>query len=92
MITWMILIYAIIVSGIGFILMGVDKKRARSNHWRIQESTFWKVAWLGGATGNWLGMSVFRHKTKHKSFVIGTPAIIIVHLVLFIVIKARLLS
>ncbi|GGA86489.1 DUF1294 domain-containing protein [Ornithinibacillus halotolerans] len=68
---------------LGFVLMGVDKKKARNNEWRIPERTLWGVALLGGAIGAFLGMRVFRHKTKHTSFRIGLPLIIVVHIVLF---------
>lgn len=90
--TYVFIIYLIIINLWGFLLMGVDKRRARQEKWRVQEKTFWTVAWIGGALGNWLGMSYFRHKTKHKSFTIGTPTIMILHIIIYVVIKARLLS
>ncbi len=88
----LLMLYFILINVVGFILMGVDKKRARNDKWRVQEKTLWTVAWFGGALGNWLGMSYFRHKTKHKLFTIGTPIIMVLHIVLYVVIKARLLS
>jgi uncharacterized membrane protein YsdA (DUF1294 family) len=30
--------------------------------------------------GAWLGMQIFRHKTKHTSFVVGIPAILVVQM------------
>ncbi|QHE53204.1 DUF1294 domain-containing protein [Pontibacillus sp. HMF3514] len=86
------IVYFVVINLIGFILMGVDKKRARNDKWRVQEKTLWTIAWIGGALGNWLGMSYFRHKTKHTMFTIGTPIIMVLHIVLYVVIKARLLS
>ncbi|MBN8236894.1 DUF1294 domain-containing protein [Halobacillus kuroshimensis] len=65
-----------------FILMGVDKKRAREQKWRIPEKQLWLAALLGGAFGGVLGMKVFRHKTKHKSFTVGFPLLIAAHGVL----------
>jgi len=84
--------YYFVINLIGFSLMGLDKRRARYDNWRIQEKTLWTLAWGGAALGNWLGMSYFRHKTKHKSFTIGTPIIMVLHIILYVVIKARLLS
>ena len=35
----------------------------------------------GGALGGMLGMLAFRHKTKHKSFVIGMPLLLLLNIV-----------
>ncbi len=76
--------YLLIVNVIGFVLMFVDKKRAQSNRWRIKEATLFLVAAIGGSIGSMLGMKVFRHKTKHLSFLIGMPAIFIVQVALVV--------
>ncbi|MGM8366758.1 DUF1294 domain-containing protein [Virgibacillus sp. W0181] len=65
--------YLIGVNFIGFLLMGIDKRKAKKQQYRIPERTFWILALLGGAVGSFIGMQIFRHKTKHKSFVIGMP-------------------
>lgn len=70
-------IYLIAINVIGFILMGIDKQRAQKNKWRIRERTLFFVAIIGGSIGSLLGMQIFRHKTKHKSFTIGIPCIIV---------------
>jgi uncharacterized membrane protein YsdA (DUF1294 family) len=67
---------------LGFVLMGIDKKKARNNERRIPERTLWGVAMLGGALGSFIGMNVFRHKTKHSSFKIGMPLLIAVNFIL----------
>ena len=54
-----------------FIAMGRDKKKARRGAFRVPEKTLFLLAFLGGATGGLLGMEVFRHKTKHGTFVWG---------------------
>ncbi len=79
-----ILVYLLIVNVIGFVLMFVDKKRAKNNQWRIKEATLFLSAAIGGSIGSMLGMKVFRHKTKHLSFLIGMPAIFIVQVALVI--------
>lgn len=58
---------------VALILMGADKKRAQRHRWRIPEATLLAVAALGGAGGAWLGMYLFRHKTKHLRFVLLVP-------------------
>ncbi len=65
----------IIINFIGYILMGVDKKRAIRGAWRISEASIFFVAFLGGALGCTLGMHHFRHKTKHWYFRLGLPFI-----------------
>ncbi|WP_188453449.1 DUF1294 domain-containing protein [Virgibacillus oceani] len=82
-----ILAYIIGINIGGFILMGLDKQRAKKRAWRISEKTLWITAILGGGIGSFLGMQVFRHKTKHALFRIGMPILIIVQLVLWIYIS-----
>ncbi len=79
-----ILIYLLLVNVIGFVLMFVDKKRAQNNQWRIKEATLFLTAAIGGSIGSMLGMKVFRHKTKHLSFMIGMPLIFIAQVALVI--------
>ncbi len=73
-----ILIYLVVMNIIGFAIMGIDKSKAKRGAWRIPEKTLFLIAILGGSIGSLLGMKQFRHKTKHKSFTIGMPAILIV--------------
>jgi len=75
-----VIAYFIGVNIVGFILMYVDKRKAMKNQYRIPERTFWLLGVLGSAIGNYIGMKVFRHKTKHRSFVIGMPVLIIVNI------------
>ena len=76
--------YLFVVNVIGFVLVFVDKKRAQNNQWRIKEATLFLTAAIGGSIGSMLGMKVFRHKTKHLSFLIGMPAIFIIQVALVI--------
>ena len=71
-----ILIYLAAVNGIAFLLCGIDKWKARRERWRIPEKTLFLSAIAGGSVGFLLGMQLFRHKTKHKSFTIGIPLIL----------------
>lgn len=65
----------------GFILVWLDKRRARRDEWRFRERTFFLWALAFGAVGILLGMYVFRHKTRHWSFRVGMPIIAIFNLV-----------
>ena len=65
----------------GFILMGVDKSRAKRDAWRIPEKTLFLTAILGGCVGAIAGMFFFHHKTRHWYFRFGLPAILVVQLV-----------
>ena len=76
----------------GFLAIGLDKSIAQNNEKRaragkrprrrIPEKTLFLLAALLGSPGVLLGMYLFRHKTKHRSFVLGIPAILAVQLLL----------
>lgn len=70
-------IYLLIVNLIAFSLMGLDKRRAKKDAWRIKETTLFLPVLLGGGVGGILGMKAFHHKTKHWYFRFGFPAILI---------------
>ena len=71
-----ILLYLLIINAVAFLLMLVDKIKARKNKWRIRESTLILSAVLGGSPGALAGMYLFRHKTLHLKFTIGIPVIL----------------
>lgn len=75
-----ITIYLLVLNIIGFLIMGIDKRRAKKRMWRIPEKTFFIVSLLGGSIGTWAGMYTFRHKTKHWYFVIGMPLILVLQI------------
>lgn len=77
----MIGIYITTMNILGFVFMGIDKQKAKNKKWRIKERTLFVIALLGGSIGSIIGMQVFRHKTKHKKFVIGMPFICIAQIV-----------
>ena len=80
-----IAIYLILVNLTGFIQMLADKQRAKKGAWRIPEKMLFLVAIIGGSIGSILGMYTFRHKTKHMSFVIGMPLILILQILLTVI-------
>lgn len=73
-------IYLLLINFISFASMGIDKRKAIRKQYRIPEKTLFFLALLGGSIGSILGMRVFRHKTKHLSFCVGMPAILILQL------------
>lgn len=75
-----ILIVLILMSLAAFIAMGIDKRRARLEKWRISEKVLFLLALLGGAVGGTVGMLVFRHKTKHWYFKFGFPILAVLQL------------
>ena len=72
----MFLFYLLLINAAAFLLMLVDKFKAKRNLWRIPESTLMLSAALGGSIGALAGMYLVRHKTKHKKFTIGIPLIL----------------
>ena len=68
-----LLLYLILINLLGFVLYGVDKAKSKGKSRRIPERTLLWVARLGGGLGCWLGMMLFRHKTKHTRFMILVP-------------------
>ena len=66
-----------------FVMFGVDKWKAkRPGARRIPERNLFLTAIAGGSVGAWLGMKVWHHKTLHKSFRFGIPAIFICQVLL----------
>jgi uncharacterized membrane protein YsdA (DUF1294 family) len=53
---------------VGFVLMGMDKSRARHGERRIPERTLFTLAIIGGAFGVVAGSRIFHHKTLKNSF------------------------
>ncbi|MFB5662948.1 DUF1294 domain-containing protein [Alteribacillus sp. HJP-4] len=72
-----ILIILAAVNLFAIVLMGLDKRKARKRQYRIPEKNFLVLCLLGGAAGVLVGMKIFRHKTKHKSFTMGVPLLLV---------------
>jgi uncharacterized membrane protein YsdA (DUF1294 family) len=79
-----LLIYFSILSLISVIYCLYDKiaaKKFPKN--RVPERALFSLSAFGGSVAMLLAMLSFRHKTKHKRFMIGIPAIIFAQLCLF---------
>lgn len=76
-----ILLWVLLWNVAAFVLMGLDKGRAKGNQWRIPEKVLFLSAAAGGSVGALLGMRFFQHKTRHWSFRIGMPMLFALQLV-----------
>ncbi len=72
---------------IGFFMVLADKRKAQKKRWRICERTFFLIAAFGGALGVLAGMFAFRHKTRHVSFLIGIPALLLLNIITILLIS-----
>jgi len=77
----LILTYLVIINIAAFIAFGIDKWRAQNNAWRIPETTLFLLAIIGGSIGAEIGMHVWHHKTRHLSFIIGIPIILLLQII-----------
>lgn len=76
----LLIVYVAAVNAVAFVVYGVDKYKAQKAKWRIRESTLLLLAAIGGSAGAWLGMKIWRHKTRHAKFRYGVPAILLIQL------------
>ena len=74
--------YLLAINVVAFIMYGIDKYKAKKAKWRIPETTLLLLAVLGGSIGAWMGMKVWPHKTMHKKFKYGIPAILMIQIAL----------
>ena len=74
--------YLLAINAIAFIMYGIDKYKAKKAKWRISEATLLLLAVVGGSIGAWMGMKVWHHKTMHKKFKYGIPAILLIQIAL----------
>jgi uncharacterized membrane protein YsdA (DUF1294 family) len=79
---WGIGAYLVAVNTIAFICYAVDKYRAHHNRMRnrIPEDSLVGLAAIGGSIGSLLAMYTLRHKTKHRKFKYGIPAILLLQI------------
>lgn len=58
----------------------LDKAFAKKKMRRVPEITLFTLAVLGGSVAEYAVMKAIRHKTLHKRFMLGLPAIILLQL------------
>ncbi len=67
-----------------FVLMDIDKRRAKKRQRRIPEKTLFLATICFGGLGGVLGMQLCRHKTKHWYFALFFPVILLVQVLILI--------
>ena len=77
----LLLLWLLIINLVTFLVFGLDKWKAKRKEKkesvrRVPEKTLFLLAALGGSVGALIGMRVWHHKTLHKSFRFGIPAIL----------------
>ena len=89
--------YLLGVNLLTFLAYGIDKWKAvhnghKAKHLsrRMPEVSLLFLAALGGSPAALLAMRVFRHKTLHKKFRYGVPAILLVQLAIIIILAIKL--
>lgn len=79
-----VIAYLVLINIVAYIMMALDKSYAKRGKWRIPEATLLGVAFIGGSLGELLGMTTFRHKTKHLKFTICVPLFLVIHIALIV--------
>lgn len=78
--------YLILINVISCLFMGIDKRRAIKQKYRISEKCLFVCALLGGSIGSLLGMHLFHHKTKKKKFTVVIPLLLLIQFcILFLI-------
>jgi uncharacterized membrane protein YsdA (DUF1294 family) len=73
------LTYALIaINFAAFAAFGIDKAKAETGAWRVQETTLLTLAFFGGSPGAYAGRTLFRHKSRKQPFNHYLQAIVIV--------------
>lgn len=78
-----LLVWFLFINAVAYLVMSDDKRRARQRRDRIPERTLFLLAALGGALGVLIAMNTKRHKTKHLSFRLGIPVLLLFNAVLY---------
>lgn len=68
-----------VVSLLAFLLYWNDKRKARTDRWRIPENILHAVELAGGWPGALIAQQVFRHKTRKVSYQVLFWAIVLLH-------------
>ena len=83
----LLVLWLLVINVTTFFVFGVDKlkakrKETRESTRRVPEKTLFLLSALGGSVGALLGMRVWHHKTLHRAFRFGVPAILILQIVI----------
>ncbi|WP_238653877.1 MULTISPECIES: DUF1294 domain-containing protein [Paenibacillus] len=78
-----VVLWFLIINVIGYVVMSEDKDRARKRRDRVPEKTLFLLAFMGGALGVLIAMYRRRHKTRHTSFRLGIPLLLLLNMLLY---------
>ncbi|MNC17348.1 hypothetical protein D3C75_652240 [compost metagenome] len=78
-----VLLWFVLINIIAYVVMSEDKNKARARRERVPEKTLFLLAFMGGALGIWIAMYRKRHKTRHTSFRIGIPLLLLLNILLY---------
>lgn len=78
-----IMLWFVVINIIGYVVMSEDKNKARKRRERVPEKTLFLLAAMGGALGVLIAMYRKRHKTRHTSFRIGIPLLLLLNIFLY---------
>ena len=76
--------YLLTINIITFFLFGIDKWKAVRDQWRIPEKTLLLSSLIGGSAGGMIAMRFFHHKTQKPLFRYGMPAILMLHIFIYL--------
>lgn len=71
----------LVLNILGFILVSLDKYKAKNRLWRIPERSFFLLSILGGSIGVYIGLFFFNHKTRNWYFMMLIPLIIFIQII-----------
>lgn len=74
--------YIVFMNVLAFIFFGLDKYFSKAGKWRIPEKVLFLLTIVGGSIGAISGMYCFHHKTLHRRFKYGLPAILLLQIAL----------
>lgn len=67
----------IVMNLVAFVLLGMDKRRARRGAWQLSEKALFLATACFGGLGSVLGMHIFHLKTRHWYFRVFFPALLV---------------
>ena len=85
------LVYLVLLSLASTLLTVCDKRNAVKGRRRVPEKTLLLFAAAGGAGAMYGMMRAVRHKTLHRKFMIGLPALLALHILAIVALHILLL-
>ena len=77
-----VLVLILAMSVVTFFIYGLDKRLAVNGEYRISERALLWLCILFGGIGGFLGMRLFRHKTRKTKFRLAVPLLAVIQALL----------